>query len=289
MALSNVRKRCKIVTLPLHKSAYFGVGDLLNNPFQMKTKILLLFTFCSLTLLAQGRDFYQLKIYHLKTAQQSEQLDNFLQNAYLPALHRAGIPRVGVFKPIATPEADNEQLVYVFVPYASYDQFAALDEALQQDNAYQAAGEAYLRASYDRPPYDRIETILLNAFVDSPHAQLPDLSSPKSGRVYELRSYEGPTEAYYRNKVEMFNKGDEIGLFKRLGFNAVFYGEVVAGSRMPNLMYLTTFENKQSRDEHWNAFGKDAYWKELSARPEYQNNVSRNQQIFLYPTDYSDI
>src|SRR5690606_26546023 len=83
--------------------------------------------------------------------------------------------------------------------------------------------------------------LLLTAFIDSPNVQLPNLASPKSERVYELRSYEGPTEAYYRNKVDMFNEGDEIGLFKRLGFNAVFYGEVIAGSRMPNLMYLTTF------------------------------------------------
>ncbi|PPL01851.1 NIPSNAP family protein [Parapedobacter indicus] len=254
----------------------------------MKTKVLLLFTACSLALLAHGRDFYQLKIYHLKTHQQSQQLEDFLQNAYLPALHRAGISKVGVFKPIAAPETESEQLVYVFIPYTSYDQFAALEDALQRDKMFKTDGEVYLNASYDRPPYDRIETILLNAFVDSPHVQLPDLTSPKSDRVYELRSYEGPTEAYYRNKVEMFNKGDEIGLFKRLGFNAVFYGEVVAGSRMPNLMYLTTFENKQSRDEHWEAFGKDAYWKELSARPEYQHNVSRNQQIFLYPAEYSD-
>ncbi len=255
----------------------------------MRIKILLLLVICTGNLLAIGRDFYQLKVYHLNTAEQVTQLDDFLQNAYLPALHRAGISKVGVFKPIASEAADNELLVYLFIPYTSYDQFAQLDAHLLQDAKFLADGESYLNASYDRPPYARIETILLNAFEESPHFGVPDLTSPKSERVYELRSYEGPTEAYYRNKVDMFNKGDEIGLFKRLGFNAVFYGEVIAGSRMPNLMYLTTFENQQSRDEHWEAFRVDAYWKELSARPEYQHNVSRNQQIFLYPTDYSDI
>jgi len=257
----------------------------------MRTNILLLAAMASLfcSAFAADRDFYQLKIYHLKTTQQAQQLDDFLSMAYLPALHRVGINHVGVFKPIAADaETDSPLLVYVFIPYASYDQFASLDAALSQDETYQEAGKAYLHASYDNPPYDRIETILLNAFAGSPHMQLPVLSGPKSERVYELRSYEGPTEAYYRNKVQMFNEGDEIGLFKRLGFNAVFYGEVVAGSRMPNLMYLTTFENRQSRDEHWSAFGKDAYWKKLSAMPEYQHNVSRNQQIFLRPTDYSD-
>lgn len=214
-------------------------------------------------------------------------MDDFLKDAYLPALHRAGIDKVGVFKPI--PGADTALSVYLFIPYSSYDQFGTLDDVLAQDKTYQATGETYLRAAYDHPPYERIETILLHAFEKSPHFGVPELSTPKSERVYELRSYESPTEAYHRNKVAMFNDGDEIGLFKRLGFNAVFYGQVIAGSRMPNLMYLTSFENKQARDEHWDAFNNDAYWKTLSAKPEYQHNVSRNQQTFLYPTEYSDI
>lgn len=240
---------------------------------------------------AQSRSFYQLKIYHLSTPQQEQNLDEFLGKAYLPALHRAGISKVGVFKPIpgANKDPQDGQRVYVFVPYPSYKQFTGLDARLAKDGIYQEAGSAYLNAPHSAPPYARIETILMNAFEGSPHVEMPNLSGPRSERVYELRSYEGPTEALYRNKVDMFNKGDEIGLFRRLGFNAVFYGEVISGSRMPNLMYLTTFENKQSRDAHWDAFGKDAYWKELSAKPEYQNNVSRNQQIFLYPTEYSDL
>ena len=93
----------------------------------------------------------------------------------------------------------------------------------------------------------------------------------------------------YRNKVDMFNAGDEVGLFKRLGFNAVFYGEVLSGGRMPNLMYLTTFENQASRDAHWKAFVEDAHWKNLIAMPEYKNNVSKNEIFFLRPTTYSDL
>lgn len=86
----------------------------------------------------------------------------------------------------------------------------------------------------------------------------------------------------------MFNQGDEIGLFKKLNFNAIFYSEVIAGSRMPNLMYMTSFENKADRDEHWKTFGNDPYWKKLSAEPEYQNNVSHIDMTFLYAADYSD-
>ena len=86
----------------------------------------------------------------------------------------------------------------------------------------------------------------------------------------------------------MFNEGDEIGLFKKLNFNAVFYSEVIAGSHMPNLMYMTCFENKADRDAHWKSFVGDPFWKTLLAMPMYQHNVSHIDINFLRPTDYSD-
>jgi hypothetical protein len=57
---------------------------------------------------------------------------------------------------------------------------------------------------------------------------------------------------------------------------------------MPNLMYMTCFENKADRDDHWKSFSQDPYWKKLSSMPEYQKNVSHIDIIFLRPTDYSD-
>jgi hypothetical protein len=121
-----------------------------------------------------------------------------------------------------------------------------------------------------------------------PAPAVPKLSSPKAQRIYELRSYEGPTEKLYRNKVQMFNEGGEVALFQRLNFNAVFYASVLAGARMPNLMYMTSFENMADRDAHWKTFGNDPEWKILSAKPEYQNNVSHIDITFLTATDYSD-
>lgn len=239
---------------------------------------------------ATTRDFYQLKIYHLKNQDQENRVDAFLEKAYIPALHRANISHVGVFKPSPFMELPNkERLIYVFIPYSSFEQYMKLEATLLNDQQYEKAGSSYLNASSNNAAYERLETILLNAFTGSPNYNIPTLTGPKKERIYELRSYEGPTEKLYQNKVDMFNKGDEIGLFKRLGFNAVFYGEVLAGSKMPNLMYLTTFEDKQSRDEHWDAFGKDAYWKKLSSLPIYQNNVSHSDILLLKPTEYSDI
>ena len=241
---------------------------------------------------ATKRDFYQIKIYHLKTEEQEKKVDAFLKDAYLPALHRIGISKVGVFKPIVNPETakpTDEKLIYVFIPFRSRDDFFTLEQKLAKDKAYWNDGKAYHDALFSEPSYDRIESILLNAFDKSLQFTMPQLTSAPKERVYELRSYEGHTEKISKNKIKMFNDGDEIGLFKRLGFNAVFYAEVVSGSRMPNLMYLTTFENRASRDEHWKAFSADAYWKKLAAMPEYQKNVSKNDTRFFYPTDYSDI
>lgn len=233
------------------------------------------------------RNFYEIKIYHLKTPAQGQRVEQYLKDAYIPALHRAGIKKIGVFKPVVDSAA--EQLIYVLIPYTSMAQFEKLSVILEKDKEYNLAGKDYINAAYNDPPFARIESILLKAFEGMPSYNAPKFTTPVAGRVYELRSYEGHTEKIYRNKVEMFNKGDEIGLFKRLGFNAVFYGEVLIGSKMPNLMYMTSFENRASRDEHWKAFSADPQWKKLSTMSEYQNNVSKNTIVFLKPTDYSEL
>ncbi|GAA4807219.1 hypothetical protein GCM10023231_40510 [Olivibacter ginsenosidimutans] len=253
------------------------------------TKLLIVFTFIFLTKsFAAPRYIYQLTIYHLQSQEQETRVEHYLQHAFVPALHRANIRTVGVFKPIATEKKDAERLLYVFIPYTTFDQYLGLEEQLMNDKTYQKAGSDYIHAAYDNPPYTRMETIFMRAFEKSPTVSIPQLKGNRKDRIYELRSYEGPTEKRYRNKVDMFNLGDEINLFKRLGFNAVFYGEVLAGKNMPNLMYLTTFEDMQSREKHWDAFNNDPYWKKLSSSPNYQHNVSHSDIIFLYPTDYSD-
>jgi hypothetical protein len=235
---------------------------------------------------APPRNYYQLKIYHYKTQSQEDKIEHYLQQAYVPAAHRAGIKNVGVFKPVK--QVDTARLIYVFTPFTSWDKLMGIDQKLQADAAYIADGKDYIDAAYNEQPYTRIETTILRAFPGMPSTDVPNLTANKADRVYELRSYEGPTEKYYVNKVKMFNVGDEIGLFKRLGFNAVFYSEVIAGSHMPNLIYMTTFNSMEDRDKHWNAFNNDAYWKTLSAKAEYQHNVSHADIIFLRPADYSD-
>jgi len=233
------------------------------------------------------REFYQLSLYHFQTADQEIVLDNYFRDALLPALHRMKIKNVGVFKSWANDTVADKQ-IYVFIPFQSLGVIARIPADLKNDAGYVSAASPYVNAAYNHPPFTRTETMLLQAFPMAGQMQLPALRAPRKERVYELRSYESPTQERFESKVQMFNEGGEIGLFRRLNFNSIFYSEVIAGSKMPNLMYMTSFENKADRDEHWKNFGNDPYWKKLSGMPEYQNNVSHIDITFLYPTDYSD-
>jgi hypothetical protein len=103
-----------------------------------------------------------------------------------------------------------------------------------------------------------------------------------------LRSYESATEAKAVKKIQMFNQGGEIKLFDQLGFNALFFGEVLVGSHKPNLMYMITFSDMASHDTKWKSFGTHPEWKRLSSMEEYKNTVSKANPYLLHPASYSD-
>ena len=233
------------------------------------------------------RDFYQLQVYHLKNDNQVKMTDQFLEDAFLPALHRLTIKNIGVFKPVGNDTA-AEKLIYVLIPFSSAEAWTKITAQLQNDASFKQSGKAFLEASATNPPYDRVESILMEAFSGQPHLVLPASKNPE--RVFELRSYESPTQRLHEKKVDMINTGGEIEIFSRLGFNPVFCGDVVSGSRMPNLMYLPIFENLAERDAQWKRFRDDAKCKEISAMPEHESKVSVSHidSTIMHSTDYSD-
>lgn len=234
-----------------------------------------------------ARDYYQIKVYTIKNADQESRIDNYLKNAYLPAVHRAGVKQVGVFKPKADDPAVGTK-VFVFIPLKEIGQIEKIEANLAKDKKYLSDGEDYINAKYDNAPYERIESILLKAFSDYPNFLAPKFSTPKSEQIFELRSYEGATEKIYKKKVEMFNEGGEADIFVKLGCNPVFFGEVISGSAMPNLMYMTSYSDMQSNQDHWAAFRDHPDWKRLSGMEEYKNTVSHIDKYMMHPTDYSD-
>ncbi len=258
----------------------------------MKNKLLmalpmLFFAFSFATGQTSTREFYELKTYTVKNEDQEKRVDDYLEKAYLPALKRMGIENIGVFK-VRPDKFKTSNKIYVLTPFATLDEFEQLEAMLAVDKTHLSAGADYINAKFENPPYERINSVLLRAFPDMPKMKPTAVEGPRKDRVYELRSYESPTEATYKNKVAMFNDGGEVALFEDLGFNAVFYAEVISGDRMPNLMYMTTFPDMDTRNAKWKSFVDSPVWKEISGNEKYQNNMNKLDAFLLYPTEYSD-
>lgn len=233
------------------------------------------------------QQYFEIKIYRINSAEQASVTDNFLKNAFIPAMHKAGISKIGVFKPV---EADTAfgKLIYVFIPYKSPAQYFDITASLENDKSYQAAGKDFLDAPYNNPPYVRYESVFLKAFKFMPEFKVYSYSTPVNERIYELRSYESATEAKALKKIHMFNEGGEMKIFESIGSNAVFYGQVLLGSQKPRLMYMTTYADMKSHDDHWKAFRESPEWKKLSSMEEYKNTTTKTKAFLLHPTDYSD-
>jgi hypothetical protein len=236
---------------------------------------------------ATGGDYYQLRVYTIENSLQESAMDQYLQEAYIPALKRAGIKDVGVFKTIEG-RNDGQRLIVVFLPFSSMKQLEKVTGLLEKDNAFKTAARDFREAPYDKPPYQRLETTLMKAFSATPEYHRPELTSPASERVYELRSYQSATEELHRRKVKMFDEG-ESALFIQLGFEPMFFSKVIAGADMPNLVYMTCHENAEAQAANWASFRDHPEWLRMKVLDEYQNTVSQSDKWMLYPTDYSDL
>lgn len=261
-----------------------------SNFFYQTLPALLLFMFVAFNCFGAApvkQQYYEIKIYRISTPSQAEVTENYLKDAFIPAMHRAGIKNIGVFKPV---EADTAygKFIYVFIPFETSDEFFNNITVLQNDPVYQKAGAAFIDAPFDKPPFDRYESIFLKAFAFMPQLRVPSFTTPVSERIYELRSYESATEAKATKKIHMFNEGGEIAIFEKIGANAVFYGQVLLGSKKPRLMYMTTYADMKSREEHWKNFGGTTEWATLSKMEEYKNTVSKVCPYLLHPVSYSD-
>jgi hypothetical protein len=254
---------------------------------QLLTLAILFGLALNMTAAPKPQMFYEIKVYRISGPDQESKMDAFLKDAYIPAVHRAGIKTVGVFKPIETDTAFGK-FVYVFLPFNTVNEYFDLEGKLNNDAVYKDAGKAFLDAPVKEAPYIRYESIFMRAFSGMPAFKVYTYATPASERIYELRSYESATEAKAASKIHMFNEGGEIGIFEKVGSNAVFYAQVLFGSLKPRLMYMTTYADMKSHDDHWNAFRAHPDWTALKAKPEYTGNTSKTNAYLLHPTSYSD-
>ncbi len=105
----------------------------LNHKLKILTVVCLLMF--SISGMAAKRNIYQIKIYTLENAQQEQGIDKYLKEAFIPAMHRAGISKGGVFKPVEEDE-NAGKLMCVFIPFKSIDEFEKLESKLSEDRQY---------------------------------------------------------------------------------------------------------------------------------------------------------
>jgi len=243
------------------------------------------------------KDYLELRLYRLEPGAMRERFDTFLREAAIPALNRIGIASVGVFglmdekeaggPPCQPPNAIGPADLFVLRAHKSIESFATANRRLWADAEFQKAGGALLDPPKASPTYQRIESSLMLAFDQCPHIEPP--KEKKDTRVFQLRIYESHSDAKAIKKIEMFNTGGEIALFRRMGLNPVFFGQTLAGGKMPNLTYMVTFDDMAAQKAGWAKFIAAPEWNELKAKPEYADTVSNITNILLRPTAYSQL
>jgi len=233
-------------------------------------------------------EFYVWRQYVLRNGTQLRRLGEFLQNAAIPALNRLGHSPVGAFEVVAGVPAPT---VFLLTPCSTLESLAGLDAGLEADAEYARAGAAYIDAPATDAPYVRQEVSLLAAFPKMPRLQVPAATAAKGPRLFELRTYENPSEKAQRAKVRMFSDMGEIEIFRRVGLTPVFFSRAIVGPHMPNITYMLVHENIVGREKSWDAFRTDPEWRKLAATPGYSDAeiVSNITTVLLRPSAYSQI
>jgi hypothetical protein len=234
-----------------------------------------------------AREYYELRLYHLRRGPMTKRFDDYCRDAAIPASNRMGISPVGVFNVMIGPDSPT---MYALIPHKSAESFATFTDRLRSDAEYQKAGAEFINAPATDPPYVRVESSLLAAFEGFPKLEIPVGTAAKKPRIFELRTYESHSKKASKKKIEMFNTA-EIGIFRRLGLTPVFFAETLIGTRLPNLTYMLVFDDMADRDKKWAAFGADEEWQKLRSKPEYADAeiVSNITNVLLRPTAYSQI
>jgi hypothetical protein len=232
---------------------------------------------------ADQPQYYELRTYLTKSSDQQNRINDYWQNAAIPAYNRMGIQPIGVFT--ETNDCPTNS-IYVVIPCDSLEVFGNIPAKLAADTVYQQAAAGFLDAPKSDPAYECFSSALLVAFNGMKHLVVPPAAHKPN--VFELRTYISSSDAKGLSKIKMFESG-EITLMKNVGLAPIFYSRTVSGPLMPSLVYLTCGENPDAHKEHWQAFSDAPIWKALQADPQYKDNVSKVIRILLRRTSASQI
>jgi len=234
----------------------------------------------------ETRQIIELIKYRLHTGARNRLVEEFYKNAAIPALNRMGVDRVGVFK---VRYGQNEPSLYVLIPHNSAEDLMNYQSKLMDDAEFRSAAKEYLEVSMDNAAYVRKDSWVYKAFKYMPKVEArEDLIG--EDHVLELRIYEAHSYLAGQLKIEMFNEGGEIEIFRKTGLTPVFFGEAMIGAGIPNLTYMLTFKDMNERDANWKKFVDHPDWKKLAADEYYKPGAPSNiTDIVLRALPFSQI
>jgi hypothetical protein len=213
--------------------------------------------------------------------------EDYFGNALIPALTRSGFGPIGAFK---LDIGQDTPTYYALIPGPSANALAAIDLHLAMDQEFLKVAAPFWNATAAAPAFQRVEISLLAAFQGWPKLTPPASAATKGKRMFQLRTYESPSNGEHVRKVEMFHSG-EFEIFLKAGFHPVFFGDTLFGSRLPNLTYMLSFENTAELEAKWDVFRNDPNWKKLSADPRFAFDqiVSNISNVMLSPLSCSQV
>ena len=234
-----------------------------------------------------AREFYLMRRYAMQSGPQTSVTEKYFADALLPALAKMGMGPVGAFRVEFGPETP---IYYLLIPGSSAQALAELDLHLVGDADFLKAAAPFWNATAAAPPYQRVESSLMAAFHGWPKLTPPASAATKGKRIFQLRTYESPSDGDHVRKVEMFHSG-EFDIFLKAGFHPVFFGDTLIGSRMPNLTYMLSFADQADLETCWNAFRDAPAWKKLSADPHFASDqiVTNITNLILSPLNCSQV
>jgi NIPSNAP len=231
---------------------------------------------------------YELRIVHQRNSadNQRQRMNELLKDATLPMLEKYGAGPVGFF---ASSIAPGGPFTMALISYPSMAAMEDIRARMNADARYVKQIEAF--NAMPGLGYQRIDSSLLRAFPGVPAIEVPPVEGKRAPRIFELRTYESNNSATLRRKIKMFEEGGEIGIFRRLGMQVVFFAETIVGRDMPSLVYMLGYDDLAARERMWKAFGSDPEWAKLRVQPGLSDAdiVSNISSIFVSPLPFSQI
>jgi len=183
----------------------------------------------------------------------------------------------------------DQPTVHLLIPHPNADSVVTLAARLEGDAEYRKAAASSLALPPSDPPFLSCDSSLHAAVPTMPAVEKAAADAAGPSRVFELRTYRSATEAASRRKVEMFEEGGELALFRRLGLQPVFFARDLVAPGLPSLTYMVVFADEAARGKGWGTFGPHPEWVKMRDDPRYADTVSRIDSTLLRPTDYSQI